>query len=280
MVDSAPAVAIQGEPGSFSELAAFEFFSPDAAIQYCADFAQLFAAVREGRSQYGMAPVDNSLGGSIHPVWDLLARERLPIAGEVQIPVRHCLIAQPTARLDQIRRVLSHSQALAQCQDFLRNLVEIEQVEVYDTAGAVKLIRESGAVEEAAIASARAAAHYQMAMLAEDIQSDRRNFTRFLVLANETQTFNEVNLKTTLVVELGDNARELPEVLEVFTRAGIELLKIESCKRLGQPWVYTFYIEIAGDGVAEPHATALKKLCNTVCVHVIGSYPIQNARTG
>ena len=137
-------VAFQGEPGAYSELAAYEFFSADVQIKPCASFSDLFAAVEQGNAQYGMAPVDNSLGGSIHPVWDLLASRTLPIAGEIQLRIQHCLIAHPGTRLQDVRRVYSHVQALAQCQAYLQNLEKVEQEEVYDTAGAVKIIKKRG----------------------------------------------------------------------------------------------------------------------------------------
>ncbi len=267
-------VAIQGERGAYSELAAYEFFSPRVDIKPCASFADLFAAVERGAAHYGMAPVDNSLGGSIHPVWDLLARRRLPIAGEIQLRIQHCLIAHPDTRLQDLRRVYSHAQALSQCQAFLHRLEGVDQEEVYDTAGAVKMIAGKGNKEEAAIASAQAAVDYGMAILAEDIQTDPRNFTRFLVLSHQACDFSNSALKTTLVFELADNARTLPQVLGVFVDHRIEPLKIESCKRLGHPWEYTFYLEFNG-GASEPHiAAALDEVGKQVsALHLVGSYP-------
>ena len=267
-------VAFQGEPGAYSELAAYKFFSADVHIKPCASFSDLFAAVERGSAQYGMAPVDNSLGGSIHPVWDLLASRTPAIAGEIQLHIQHCLIAHPGTDLQDLRRVYSHMQALAQCQTYLQSLEKVEQEEVYDTAGAVKMIKKRGNKEEAAIASVQAATNYDMTVLAENIQTDPRNFTRFLVIAHQKSEFADANLKTTLIFALEDNARSLPQVLATFTRHQIELLKIESCKSLGHPWEYTFYLELSGSP-AEPHiASALQEALEQVKhLQLIGSYP-------
>ena len=137
-------VAIQGERGAFSEVAARAFFDHSIAIQSCPTFETLFAAVSSGQSHYGIAPVDNSLAGNIQPVWDLLRHATLPIVGEIELQVRHCLIGHEGVETTALTRVLSHAQALAQCQEFLNRLDSVEQVEVYDTAGAVKIVKESG----------------------------------------------------------------------------------------------------------------------------------------
>ncbi len=267
-------VAVQGELGSYSELAAREFFCAPIAIRPCATFEELFAAVARGEAEYGMAPIENSLGGSIHPVWELLAEQALPIIGEILLRVDHCLIAHPGTRLDQVRRVCSHPQALAQCQEYLRTLGNVVQEEVYDTAGAVKMIKESGSREAAAIASAQAAADYDMAILAENIQTDQRNFTRFLILGHRPGPAGGGALKTTLILSLPDTARALPEVLSSLTSRHIEVLKVESRKRLGYPWEYLFYIEVSGDAADPRLKAALAEIgSQSTWLRLVGSYP-------
>ena len=137
-------VAVQGELGSNSALAAAQFFSTDVPIVPCATFADLFEAVTGGKAHYGMAPLENSLAGSIHDVWQLLSQHHLPVAGEIYFHVDHCLIAHPDVALDDLRRVYSHEQALAQCQNFLLGLKNAQQKAFYDTAGAVQWIKEKG----------------------------------------------------------------------------------------------------------------------------------------
>ena len=255
-------------------MAAYEFFSPEISILPCETFNMLFDAVQRGRADYGMAPSENSLAGSIHPVWDLLVDRGLPIAGEISLRIEHCLLGHPGARLEDIRRVFSHPQALAQCQEYLSRLVGAEQEEVYDTAGAVKIIRKRGEKTEAAIASAQAAVDYDMEILAESIQTHYENFTRFLVLSHQPRHFEEKPLKTTLVLSLTDGARNLPAVLGSLNRRNVDLLMIDSHKRLGYPWEYLFYLEFKGSPAYPCQKAALQEIAEQAAtLHLIGSYP-------
>src|SRR5438309_12079057 len=134
-------IAFQGEPGAYSEAAAFRF-APKADVLPCRSFEDVFTAVTEGRATHGILPMENSIGGSIHRNYDLLVEHELPIVGEVQLKVDHCLLALPGVRLEDVTVVHSHPQALAQCERFLRGLSHVEIAAVYDTAGGAKLIRE------------------------------------------------------------------------------------------------------------------------------------------
>ncbi len=266
-------VAVQGELGSYSELAAHEFFAAPILIVPCPSFAELFAAVAQGRAEYGMAPVENSLAGSIHPVWDLLAEQPLPIAGEILLRIDHCLIAHPGTRLDEVRRIYSHPQALAQCHEYLGTLKHAQAQEVYDTAGAVKMIKEGGRRDEAAIASAQAAIDYQMAILAENIQTDQRNYTRFLVLSHCPVPPGEGPRKNTLILDLADTARMLPQVLAGFTSRHLEVLKVELRKRLGSPWEYRCYLEVSGGAEMPALQAAIGEAAGLArWLRLIGSY--------
>ena len=270
-------VAVQGELGSNSELAAHAFFTQrrhqPPVILPCRSFADLFQAVRDGAADCGMAPVDNSLVGSIHEVWDLLIANPLPIAGEVFLHVRHFLIGRPGARLADIRRVYSHEQALAQCQVFLSGLTGVHSEIVYDTAGAVAMIREEGDDSDAAIAPSQAARDHGMLILAEDIQSDDENYTRFLVVGRDQASATPRACKTTIVFRLGDDAGALAAALDGFSQHGIALEKVESRKALGCASEYLWYLEFGGS-TAEA-AAALNHLRERVDqLWVVGSYPI------
>ena len=266
-------IAVQGELGSYSELAAHEFFAAPITIVPCQTFAELFAAVAQGQAEYGMAPVENSLAGSIHPVWDLLADETPLIAGEILLRVDHCLIAHPGTRLEEVRRIYSHPQALAQCHEYLRTLKGAQAQEVYDTAGAVKMIKEGGRREEAAIASAQAAVDHEMAILAENIQTDQRNYTRFLVLCHRPVPAGDGPHKSTLILDLDDTARMLPGILAGFTSRQVEVLKVELRKRLGFPWEYRCYLEVSGDAAAPALQAAIEEARGQAkWLRVIGSY--------
>ena len=267
-------VAVQGELGSNSELAAHAYFHDNRpSILPCREFDELFRAVRDGDADYGMAPVDNSLAGSIHEVWDLLISDPLPIAGEIYLHVRHYLIARPGARLDEIRRIYSHEQALAQCETFLGNLNGAQSEIVYDTAGAVAMVKNEGDDSDAAIAPAQAARDHGMQIVAENIQSDDENYTRFLVLSREGIAAVGGEQKSAIVVRLGDSARALAAALNAITERGIELEKVESRKLVGQAWEYLCYLEIRGSLEDPQAAAALEELRKRVLeMWVIGSY--------
>lgn len=274
-----PTVAIQGEPGCNSALAAQQWFGEPCLLP-CPSFSLLFAALVEGRADYAMAPVENSLGGMVAEVWDLLARQAPPIHGELFLRVRHCLIAHPGVPIQQLRFIYSHEQALAQCQRYLRQLVWIDPdhvIPVYDTAGAVKMVKARGRREEAAIAAPGAAALYEMQILAEDIQTDPRNHTRFLVLAARPEELPQVDAeawKSSVVLVLGDCARGLPEVLRSFERRGLAVTKVETRKRIGSPWEYWVVVEFRGRAGDPAGAAALEEVAAlAVESHLLGTYP-------
>jgi prephenate dehydratase len=269
-------VAVQGELGSNSELAAREAFAGRAVdILPCYSFADLFEAILSGKAAAAMAPVENSLAGSVHDVWDLLRQHEVPVSGEIRLRVVHCLIGLPGATIDGLRRVRSHPQALMQCADYLAGLPHVTAEEAYDTAGAVQLIRDGGDPAEGAIASAQAARDTGMQILAEDL-SAADNFTRFLVLGNEPVTGSGERRKTTAILELEHTAAALPAAVGLLTGRGVEVLKVETRKRAGRPWAYGVYLEFVGD--ADAAAPALQEIDAFVSgLRVVGSYPVGSA---
>lgn len=174
-------VAFQGEAGAYSEQALFDYFGEVEAVP-CTSFDAVFDSVAAGDCDAGMIPVENSITGNIHQTHDLLSRRTLKTIGEYVLRVRHCLICVPGVTISEIKRAVSHPQALMQCANYLRNH-DIKAESVYDTAGAVKMLKESGAHDVAAIASRRAAELYGMQILEEGIEDDPQNFTRFLAIA-------------------------------------------------------------------------------------------------
>jgi prephenate dehydratase len=188
--------------------------------------------------------------------------------------VHHCLITHPGTALQEIRYVYSHEQALAQCRKYLQKLDWIDAeniIPAYDTAGAVKMIKARARREEAAIAAPQAAALYGMRMLVEDIQTDSRNHTRFLVLSHRAVPILDGPCKTTLILTLPECARLLPALL---ADQQIELLKLETRKRVGHPWAYTLYLECAGRADRDPLRRALAELrARATEFRLIGSYP-------
>jgi prephenate dehydratase len=266
-------VAIQGERGAYSEAAALEHFGPDIDVLPCQTFDAAFAAVEGGEAEAGLVPIENSLAGSIHRCYDLLMQHSLAITGERHLRVRHCLIAHPGVALSEIRKVISHPQALAQCDRFLRGLPGVTTDVVYDTAGSVKMVREQGNREQAGIASRRAAEVYNMAILAEGIEDDPANFTRFLAISKQPVAPNG-DSKTSIVFAMQNLPGALFKAMSVFALRDIDLTKIESRPLVGKVWEYLFYVDLAGS-TADPIVTrALDNLREyTSLLRVLGSYP-------
>ena len=271
-------VAYQGEPGAWSEQAAFDFFGPQAQPRPFTAFDDVFDAVAKGDCDYGCVPVENSLAGSIHRNYDLLMRHSLRVIGETIVRVRWCLITHPNVEMHQIRRVTSHWQALAQTEHTLtRTLPGVERKEVYDTAGSVKLLKESGAHDTAAIASRRAAQIYEMPVLREGLEDDPTNYTRFVILAREDSPTlpppQDAPFKTSIVFVVGNVPGSLFKSLAAFSLRNIDLLKIESRPRQGSPWEYLFYLDFVGRHDNIHCARALDHLREfATIVRILGSY--------
>jgi prephenate dehydratase len=265
-------VAFQGEHGAYSEAAAIEHFGPEIETCPFESFDLVFEAVEAGDCAYGLAPIENSLAGSIHRNYDLLMRHRLHIVGEEFLHIHHCLIGLPGATLNQIRRVSSHPQALAQCEGTLKRLSLPTHAD-YDTAGSVKQLAEQGDPTAAAIASRHAAQVYGMQVLLEGIEDDPANYTRFLAIALQPVT-PEGEAKTSIVFTLDNRPGAMFKALSVFALRDLDLTKIESRPQVGKPWEYLFYIDFAGS-TGEPHvAHALENLAEFApMLRVLGSYP-------
>src|SRR5512146_2003871 len=263
-------VAFQGEPGAYGEQAVFNYFG-DVETQPCESFDAVFEAVVSGAADLGLIPIENSLAGSIHQNYDLLLRHDLHIIGEYPLRVQHCLIAMPGVAKADIRKAISHYQALGQCAAYLRGL-GIKPEAVYDTAGSVKLLKESGARDTAAIASRRAAQIYGLQILEEGIEDNPENYTRFLAISKESVQ-PEAEAKTSIVFTLKNQPGALFKALSVFALRDIDLTKIESRPLQGKPWDYLFYIDFIGAAHEERVRKALDHLGEyALMLRVLGSY--------
>ena len=224
-------VAFQGEPGAYSEQAVYDHFGAAEAVP-CASFEDVFTAVSARRCEYGLIPIENSLAGSVHQNYDLLMRHELYIVGEYYLRVRHCLIAMPGVQMSELKRAISHPQALEQCAGYLRSH-HLQPEPVYDTAGSVKILKESGAHDTAAIASRRAAEIYGMQILEDGIEDHFENFTRFLAISPAALRPG-TDAKTSIVFTLNDQPGALFKALSVFALRDIDLTKIEFAATGGQ----------------------------------------------
>ncbi len=263
-------VGFQGEHGAFSEVAALKL-EPGADLRPCRTLADVFNQAESGGLDAAVVPVENSLAGSIGDTYDLLLNHNLTVTGETIISIEHCLLALPGVVLADIKRVISHPQALAQCRDYLQDL-GVEAVPHYDTAGAAKSLKECPSGVTAAIASERAAGEYGLEILARNIQSGRDNFTRFYRVEHDSRPRGPKN-KTVLAVSLQHYPGSLFMALSSFAGRGINLTKIESRPVRRDPWQYVFYLEVEGHLDDWQVKSAFEELrAKTGMMRIIGSF--------
>ena len=244
-------VAFQGEPGAFSEAAAVQLLGPAITTVPRLTFDAVFRAIADGAADALLVPVENSLAGSVVRVYDLLLENDLAITAETILPIELHLIARSGATLADIRTVSSHPMALAQCERFFSEHPQYKRVPAEDTAGSVREMLARGDTVSAAIAGRRAADHYHGVILAEQIQDNTENFTRFVLLRPAAEAARALIAsdarKMSLAMRIAHRPGALLASLEPFARHNINLRKIESRPIHGQPWVYQFVLEIEAD---------------------------------
>ncbi|MFZ0695949.1 MAG: prephenate dehydratase [Nitrososphaeraceae archaeon] len=263
-------VAFQGEPGAYSEMAAFHFF-PTAALLPAKSFQNVFESLESGKVDFAVVPIENSIEGSVNETYDLLLVTNMTVCGEIYQKIRHCLIVNPGADDSKIRSVYSHPQALAQCRAYLQKK-NLEPIATYDTAGAVKMIQQTGMVEAAAIASKRAADLYGMRICEESIEDKKNNYTRFLVLS-KIQSKPTGNDGTSIIFSVRHIPGALFSILEEFARRRINLTKIESRPTKEVPWEYNFYVDFEGHSSEKEIKDLIRAIRKkTTFVKLLGSY--------
>jgi len=298
-------VAFQGEPGAFSEAAAIQLLGDWITTVPCPTFDAAFRAVPEGAADALLAPVENSLAGSVVRVYDLLLESDLGIVAETILPIEHHLIGCPGTSLGDIRSVASHPMALAQCEKFFLAHPSLRRFPAEDTAGSVRDVIARGDKSGAGIAGRRAAVYYGGVILAESIQDNIENFTRFVLLipvVRETSTekassprfasaavadlmgelrvrqaeqfVSGASLKTSIALRLAHKPGALLAALEPFALHGINLMKIESRPIHGTPWIYQFFLDLVAESPAQLHAALLEVGNATSALRILGSYPV------
>jgi prephenate dehydratase len=261
--------AFQGERGAFSEEAALKLAGPHATLVPRPTFEAAFSAIDDRLADYILAPIENSLAGSVHRSFDLLVESDLHIIGEVIIPIVHNLIALPGARINDLAVVESHPVALAQCEQFFIAHPSLKRVAAEDTAGSVRDMMKLGDPKRAAIASRRAAEIYGATILQEHLEDDRENYTRFLLLAPKSLPSDNASVadKLSLVFELQHRPGALYHSLAPFARRNINMMKIESRPIRGKPWQYRFHLDLQEVSAA---IAELEKL--SAQFRILGSY--------
>jgi prephenate dehydratase len=299
-------VAFQGEPGAFSEEAALQLLGKGITPVPRPTFDSAFRSIDEGAADALLAPVENSLAGSVVRVYDLLLASNLGMVAETILPIQHRLIGCPGATLGDLRSVASHPMALAQCERFFTMHPHLKRVPAEDTAGSVREALARGDKTSAAIAGRRAAEHYGGVILASNIQDNGENFTRFVLLvpvqrddvgssslpnsatvASPAVTDIMVELrmrrmehpvpspmlKMSLALRLAHRPGALLAALEPFSRLGVNLLKIESRPIHGRPWEYQFFIDVEAENVESLSSAVPEVQKATSDLRILGLYP-------
>jgi prephenate dehydratase len=266
-------IAFQGERGAFSEEAAVKLLGEEISLVPRPTFGSMFAAIGEGAADLILAPVENSLYGSVYECYDLLLASRLTITAEVVVPIAHNLIGPPGATLGGVRVVQSHPVALGQCTRFFAEHPEIRRVVAEDTAGSAREVVRGGDPSRAAIASRRAAEVYGGAILKEHLEDHRENYTRFWLLAEAPAALPAAADKISIAVFLLHQPGALFHALEPIARRGINLVKIESRPLMGHPWEYCFYLDLLASPDKTETQAALDELkISTREFRILGSY--------
>ena len=266
-------IAFQGERGAFSEEAAVKLLGEDIQLIPRATFEALYSSIQDGLADYILAPIENSLAGSVHRSYDLLIASGLHIQAEVMIPIVHNLVGVPAAVFEQITQVSSHPVALAQCGRFFAENPSIKRVTAEDTAGSVREVLGAGDPTRAAIAGRHAAEIYGGVILREHLEDNPENYTRFLLLAPSADVAEDAD-KLSLVLHLAHKPGALCRVLNAFGQRNLNLLKIESRPIPGTPWSYSFYLDLQASLKDQSTNAALDELKNYAdSVKILGCYP-------
>jgi len=244
-------VAIQGVRGSFHEIAAAEYFAgKEINTVPCVTFDDLFRLVKGGKAGFGTVAFENSVAGSILPNYELLRRSHLTVTGEIYLRIIQNLIAMPGQQLKDIREIHSHPMAIQQCSLFLEKMRRdgVKVVETVDTALSAKIISEKKHNGMGAIASSAAAEMYNLSIIRKEIEDDRQNFTRFLIISGSSNGRTGINESTAdkamVCFSLPHKVGSLSQVLSVLAFYQISLTKIQSLPIVGKPWEYLFHIDL------------------------------------
>jgi len=266
-------VAYLGPKGTFCEQAAQKYFSSlKVRFEPVTSIADVFRMVEENKVLYGVVPVENSLEGSVNETLELLLDSDLLVYGEVELRIEHCLITKPNTKFEDLKLVLSKSQALAQCHRFLQNkLSTVEIKEVNSTAKAVEMLNNMD--NAAAIGTENAAKNFGMTILIKGIEDNINNFTRFFILSQKDSQPTGRD-KTSIIFSAKNTPGSLYNILGAFATREINLTKVESRPVRGKPWEYIFYLDFDGHKNDQKSKDALKDIEEKcIFVKILGSYP-------
>lgn len=266
-------IAIQGIEGCFHQIAANKYFNKEVDVLCCSSFPELVTEVANGTNcDMGIMAIENSIAGSILQNYKLLQQSDLKIVGEVYLPIVQNLIAFPGTTIDDIEEIHSHPMAIYQCGDFLSTLKTIKVIETEDTAASVKRIKENNWKTKAAISSDLSASIYGMEILAPSIETNKENYTRFLLLSkNEIENVKNSN-KASIYFSVKNSKGSLAKVLELISKNNINLTKLQSFPIVGKSWQYYFHSDLEYDAYSNFNNLMLQLVNHTTELKILGNY--------
>lgn len=272
MNNQKPRVAIQGIRASFHEEAAFQFFGENIETIECNSFKQTFEALKNKEADYVVMAIENSIAGSILPNYSLLLSYAFPVVGEIYLPIQLHLMALPGVKFEDVKNVISHPIALRQCVDFFDEYPHLNVTESSDTAACAKRIRDEQLTDTVAVANALAARLYGLDVLERRIESNKRNFTRFLILTNHENAVKRNPNKASLCFQVSNRVGALAKVLNIFTEQNLNMSKIQSMPILGKRNEYNFYVDVEWEDSKQYDAAIRQILKYTQNFNILGEY--------
>src|SRR6185437_10159717 len=265
-------VAIQGIRASFHEEAAFKYFGENIQTIECVSFKQTFEALQNKEADFVVMAIENSIAGSILPNYSLLLSYAFPVIGEIYLPIQLHLMALPGVKFEDVKYVTSHPIAIRQCIDFFDEYPHLNIIESNDTAACAKRIRDEQLTDTVAIANTLAARLYGLDVLERRIESNKKNFTRFLILTNHENMEKKQPNKASLCFQVSNKVGALAKVLNILAEEGVNMSKIQSMPVLGKRNEYNFYVDIEWDE-SRQYDTAIRQILKyTQNFNILGEY--------
>lgn len=272
MKTNKPRVAIQGIRASFHEEAAFKFFGEDIQTIECGSFKQTFEALQNNEADYVVMAIENSIAGSILPNYSLLLNYNFPVVGEIYLPIQLHLMALPGVAFEDVKYVTSHPIAIRQCVDFFDEYPHLKIVESSDTAACAKRIHDEQLTDTVAIANTLAAKLYGLDVLERRIESNKKNFTRFLILTHHENADKGPANKASLCFQVSNQVGSLAKVLNIFANQQVNMSKIQSMPVLGKRNEYNFYVDVEWEETKHYDAAVKQILKYTHNFNILGEY--------
>ena len=267
-----PRVAIQGIKASFHEEAAFKFFGRDIDTRECTSFKQTCELLSDKQADYVVMAIENSIAGSLLPNYSLLRTYNFAIVGEVYLPIQLHLLALPGVKFEDIKFVTSHPIAIRQCVDFFDDFPHLQVIESTDTAACAKKIQDEQLHDTVAIANSLAAELYGLHIMERRIESNKKNYTRFLILERDKNAAVKSNNKASVCFQVGNKPGSLATVLNTFATHNVNLSKIQSMPILGKRNEYDFYLDLEWEESADYEMAISKVLKYTSNFNIMGEY--------